>query len=138
MELPSGERIEVWVRATLEGADYGADEAELTVRVVDLEESARLNRTYRHKPGATNVLSFPFENPPGIVLPLLGDLVVCAPVVEKQAVQQHKTCMAHWAHMIVHGVLHLLGYDHIEPQQMQKMETLEISILAGLGYDNPY
>ncbi len=137
-EIPSREEIEAWVRATLEGAGYAQREVELTVRIVEPEESAWLNQTYRHKTGPTNVLSFPFENPPSVALPLLGDLVICASVVEQQAAQQHKTVMAHWAHMVVHGVLHLLGYDHVEPQQMEKMETLEISILAGLGYDNPY
>ncbi len=138
VETPARESIERWVRAALEGAGFTGREVELTVRMVDPEESARLNRTYRHKSGSTNVLSFPFENPPGVVLPLLGDLVICASVVEQQAVGQDKPLMAHWAHMIVHGVLHLLGYDHIEPQQRQEMEMLEISILAGLGYKNPY
>jgi len=136
--IPGGERIERWVRATLEGAGFAGREAELTVRIVEPEESARLNRSYRHKDAPTNVLSFPFENPPGVTLPLLGDLVICASVVEQQAAEQDKPVMAHWAHMIVHGVLHLLGYDHIEPQQRQEMEMLEIFILARLGYKNPY
>ncbi len=138
VKIPTRERIERWVRATLEGAGFAGQEVELTVRIVEPEESAHLNQTYRHKTGPTNVLSFPFENPPGVTLPLLGDLVICASVVEQQAVQQHKAVTAHWAHMIVHGVLHLLGYDHIEPQQRQEMEMLEISILAGLGYKDPY
>ncbi len=138
MEIPARESIEKWVRATLEGAGFAGREVELTIRIVEPEESARLNRTYRHKTGSTNVLSFPFENPPGVTLPLLGDLVICASVVEQQAARQHKTVVAHWAHMIVHGVLHLLRYDHIEPQQRQEMERLEISILAGLGYEDPY
>ncbi len=137
-KLPGSEQFEAWVRAALEGVGFASGEVELTIRIVEPEESARLNRIYRHQPAPTNVLSFPFENPPGVVLPLLGDLVICASVVVRQAAQQRKRCMAHWAHMVVHGVLHLLGHDHVELHQAQKMETLEISILAGLGYDNPY
>ena len=137
-KLPSAKIVENWVRTTLEGTDFTAREAEITVRIVEPEESARLNQTYRHKTGPANVLSFPFENPPGATLPLLGDLVICASIVEQQAAHQYKALMAHWAHMIVHGTLHLLGYDHVEPQQMKSMELLEISILARLGYDNPY
>ena len=137
-QLPSRELFESWVHATLAAAGYPAREVELTIRIVDAGESARLNQSYRHRAGATNVLSFPFENPPGVALPLLGDLVICAQIVEQEAAQQGKSTTAHWAHMVAHGVLHLLGYDHIEAQQMREMETLEITILAGLGYDNPY
>ena len=113
-------------------------DAELTVRIVDESESAQLNETYRHKSGPTNVLSFPFEAPPGMELPLLGDLVICAPVVEREALAQNKSTQAHWAHMMVHGSLHLQGYDHIETQQAEQMEALEVDILARLGFSNPY
>lgn len=113
-------------------------DTEMTVRIVDQLESAQLNETYRHKTGPTNVLSFPFETPPGVDLSLLGDLVICAPVVEREAIEQNKTTKAHWAHMVVHGSLHLQGYDHIEPQQAEQMEALEIDILARLDFPNPY
>ena len=114
------------------------DAAEMTVRIVDENESAQLNETYRRKAGPTNVLFFPFDTPAGIDLPLLGDLVICAPVVECEARQQNKTTLAHWAHMVVHGCLHLQGYDHIEAKQAERMEALEIEILARLGFSNPY
>ena len=113
-------------------------EMEMTVRIVDEDESSQLNQTYRHKSGSTNVLSFPFEQAPGIEVPLLGDLVICAPVVEREAIEQHKTAKAHWAHMVVHGTLHLQGYDHISPADSAQMEQLETDILARLGYSNPY
>ncbi len=136
--IPSREAFELWVHAALEAADHPQEEVEMTIRIVEPEESARLNQRYRHRSGPTNVLSFPFENPPGVILPLLGDLVICALLVEQQAAEQQKSVEAHWAHLVIHGVLHLLGYDHTEPQQRESMETLEISVLAGLGYDNPY
>lgn len=113
-------------------------EAEVTVRVVDSAESHELNLTYRGKDKPTNVLSFPFECPPGIELPLLGDLVICRQVVEQEAQEQNKPLLAHWAHMVVHGSLHLLGYDHIEDDEAEEMEALEIEFLAALGYANPY
>ncbi|MGL4753403.1 MAG: rRNA maturation RNase YbeY [Aeromonadaceae bacterium] len=113
-------------------------EAEVTVRVVDSAESHELNLTYRGKDKPTNVLSFPFECPPGVELPLLGDLVICRQVVEQEAQEQNKPLLAHWAHMVVHGSLHLLGYDHIEDDEAEEMEALEIEFLAALGYANPY
>ncbi|HFC54011.1 MAG TPA: rRNA maturation RNase YbeY [Gammaproteobacteria bacterium] len=136
--LPSREEFESWVRAALAAAGHRAGELELTIRIVEAGESARLNERYRRRAGATNVLSFPFHTPPGVELPLLGDLVICAQVVEREAQQQGKDPAAHWAHMVVHGVLHLLGHDHTGARQAREMEALEIAILAGLGYDNPY
>ena len=134
-QTPDDPDICSWATAAYLGNDA---EAEMTVRIVDEAESAELNQTYRHKAGPTNVLSFPFENPPGLQLPLLGDLVICAPVVEREAGEQDKASQAHWAHMVVHGCLHLQGYDHIQTEQAEQMEALEIDILARLGFSNPY
>lgn len=114
------------------------DRAELVIRIVDETESAELNGQYRHKAGPTNVLSFPFEVPEGIPNRLLGDLVICAAVVEREAREQGKTLEAHWAHMVVHGVLHLQGYDHISDSDAAVMEAEEIAILKNLGFPNPY
>jgi probable rRNA maturation factor len=114
---------------------------EIDIRVVDEEESAGLNQTYRNKQGATNVLSFPFEAPAGLPqqeVMMLGDLAICASVVEREAQEQGKAVQAHWAHMLVHGVLHLLGYDHLTDAEAEEMEQLEIVILAQLGIENPY
>ncbi|MFA5531181.1 MAG: rRNA maturation RNase YbeY [Thiohalomonadaceae bacterium] len=133
--VPTEVLVRRWVEAALAGR---RSEAELTVRVVDEDESAELNGLYRKKQGPTNVLSFPFEAPPGLDLPLLGDIVICAPVVAREAGEQGKTSEAHWAHMVVHGTLHLLGYDHLEPGEAEEMEALETTVLAGLGYPNPY
>jgi probable rRNA maturation factor len=111
---------------------------ELVVRIVDEAESAALNDRYRGKPEPTNVLSFPCESPPGLALPHLGDLVICAPVVEREAREQGKPSEAHWAHMLVHGLLHLRGYDHQNEAEAETMEALESAILGQLGYPNPY
>ena len=97
-----------------------------------------LNLTYRGKDKPTNVLSFPFEAPPGIEMPLLGDLIICRQVVEQEASEQGKPLEAHWAHMVVHGSLHLLGYDHIEDDEAEEMEGLETEIMLALGYEDPY
>ncbi|MDQ8038958.1 MAG: rRNA maturation RNase YbeY [Rickettsiella sp.] len=110
----------------------------ITLRIVNKKESIYLNETYRHKRGPTNILSFPFEPPPDVYSPLLGDLVICAELVNKEAKQQQKTRLAHWAHLIIHGCLHLIGYDHILSKEALKMETLEIQLLEELGYENPY
>ncbi|MFO6422883.1 rRNA maturation RNase YbeY [Motilimonas sp. KMU-193] len=131
--IPSAAELEKWLNATI-----SLDEAELTVRVVDSEESQQLNCDYRGKDKPTNVLSFPFEAPPGIELPLLGDLVVCKSVVEQEAQAQGKALDAHWAHMIIHGALHLLGYDHIDDQEAEEMESLETQIMLQLGFIDPY
>ncbi len=110
----------------------------LTIRVVGGAESARLNATYRGKTGPTNVLSFPFQAPPQVIRDTLGDLVICAPVVAREARAQGKQPRAHWAHMVVHGVLHLLGHDHIKAREARVMEAFEKCILANLGYADPY
>jgi len=142
-QLPDSKRMEDWVRQSCPDRD----EVSVGIRIVDEQESAELNQQYRHKQGPTNVLSFPFESP---FLPdesdedddpldeFLGDLVICAPVVEAEASQQGKSLEAHWAHMVVHGVLHLQGYDHIETAQAEQMEDIERHILAGLGFPDPY
>ncbi|MBI3773493.1 MAG: rRNA maturation RNase YbeY [Gammaproteobacteria bacterium] len=134
-EPPGLEQIRAWVEAVV---NKERDDAELTIRIVDAKEIRELNRDYRHKDSATNVLSFPFEAPPGVDLPLLGDVVICAAVVLEEARAQGKTPEAHWAHMVVHGVLHLLGYDHISDADAEVMERREVEILAGLGYADPY
>jgi len=133
--LPSEADIRRWVEVALAGR---RDEAQLTVRITDKDEIRELNATYRGKDKPTNVLSFPFEAPPGVDIPLLGDIIICAAVVAHEAAEQDKALEAHWAHMVIHGTLHLLGYDHIEESQAEEMEGLEISLLTGLGYANPY
>ena len=134
--LPTKNAIADWARATLENSDGGT--AQLNVRVVDETESAELNKRYRKKDGPTNVLSFPFESPPGIETDILGDVVICAPVVEREAGEQGKQRDAHWAHMVVHGIMHLQGYDHIEKKDARRMESMETRILKKLGFDDPY
>lgn len=134
-DLPDPERLRIWANAAV--AEFH-DDSELTIRIVDEEEGAHLNSTYRNNAGATNVLTFPFESPPGVSLPLLGDVVICAPVVKREAMEQSKQLQSHWAHMVVHGVLHLLGYDHIDSGDAQEMETMETRVLNSLGFDNPY
>jgi probable rRNA maturation factor len=112
--------------------------SEITIRIVSKKESTNLNESFRHKKGPTNILSFPFEPPAGIYSPLLGDLVICAGLVNQEAKQQQKKPRAHWAHLVIHGCLHLIGYDHINPKDAIKMENLEIKLLKELGYANPY
>jgi probable rRNA maturation factor len=133
--LPNAEDFSQWISPALpsNGTVY-----ELTVRVVDEEESQSLNHQYRGKDKSTNVLSFPFEVPEGIELPLLGDLIICRQVVEKEATEQNKKLFHHWAHMVIHGTLHLRGFDHINEDDAQEMESLEISILEQLDIPNPY
>lgn len=135
--LPKKADLQRWVIAALTNAGY-INDAELVIRIVDEAESAALNQSYRHKQGSTNVLSFPFEAIPGVEMNLLGDVVICAPVVLREAILQHKDPMAHWAHIVTHGVLHLLGYDHHNGMQAFAMEALESRILASLGYPDPY
>jgi len=133
--LPTEEQIVQWATSAVQPE---GDEVEMTVRIVDEAESHELNLTYRGKDRPTNVLSFPFECPDEVELPLLGDLVICRQVVEREAAEQEKPLMAHWAHMVVHGSLHLLGYDHIEDNEAEEMESLETQIMQGLGFDDPY
>lgn len=133
--LPSEADFQRWLDAAVLPFQ---EEAEVTVRLVDEAESNQLNLTYRGKDKPTNVLSFPFECPPGVELPLLGDLIICRQVVEREASEQNKPLLAHWAHMVVHGSLHLLGYDHIDDDEAEEMEALEVEFMQALGYDNPY
>ncbi len=132
-DLPGEQELSLWARASTR-----RENAEIVIRVVDEEESAELNGHYRGKEGPTNVLSFPFEAPPSVKTDILGDLVICAPVVAREAEEQGKSIKAHWAHMVVHGVLHLQGYDHIQENEAVMMESEEIAILKGLGFPNPY
>ena len=133
--LPTEADFQRWLEAVL---PQFQPESEVTIRVVDKAESHELNHTYRGKDKPTNVLSFPFEAPPGIELPLLGDLIICRQVVEQEAREQDKALEAHWAHMVIHGSLHLLGYDHIEDDEAEEMESLETEIMLALGYPDPY
>jgi probable rRNA maturation factor len=109
-----------------------------SVKIVGNDEMHELNRTWRGKDKPTNVLSFPMELPDEVGLKILGDVVLCADVINAEAKQQHKPLQAHWAHMVIHGMLHLQGYDHIGDKQAEEMEALEIRILDQLGFDNPY
>lgn len=137
--LPAPASFRKWVSAAL---DTRIREADLAIRLVDSREGRAMNRHYRGKDYATNVLSFPAELPEGLPkgvrLPLLGDLVVCAPVVAREAREQGKPLAAHYAHLTVHGVLHLLGWDHADDREAECMEQLEREILAGLGIGDPY
>lgn len=132
---PGEEDLRGWIRAALTSRQ---EDTEISVRLVDIDEMSRLNQDFRARPGPTNVLSFPAGLPEELRLPLLGDIVICAPVVRREAVEQGKSMEAHWAHMAVHGTLHLLGYDHLEEQEALTMEALETAILATLHYPCPY
>jgi probable rRNA maturation factor len=135
--VPADEDLRRWIAAAL-ASQPARGATEISVRLVDADEMAKLNQAYRGKPGPTNVLSFPAELPAELELPLLGDIVICAPVVRAEARAQRKTLAAHWAHMAVHGTLHLLGYDHGEENEAIAMEALESAILAKLHYPCPY
>ena len=133
--VPDDGRVARWAQAAAAAFDR---DAELSVRFVDGEEGAALNASYRGGSGATNVLSFPFEARDRTEPPLLGDVVVCAPVVAREAAEQDKPLEAHYAHMVVHGVLHLLGHEHERDEDAARMEGVERDVLAGLGFADPY
>ncbi|NOZ37887.1 MAG: rRNA maturation RNase YbeY [Gammaproteobacteria bacterium] len=133
---PSAADIQHWVEVALKYEQQ--ENIELTLRIVDETESAALNQQYRLKNYATNVLSFTYDIPAEVEMNLLGDLVICAPVVQREAVEQGKPEQAHWAHMVIHGLLHLLGFDHLNDADAKEMETHEILILAQLEFPNPY
>ncbi len=135
LAIPSTEQFQQWVETALSNT---SKDFELTIRVVDIKESQQLNLQYRQKDKPTNVLSFPFEVPEGIELNLLGDLVICADTVAQEANEQNKAQNNHWAHLVIHGCLHLLGYDHINDDEAIEMESLEIQLLSTLSIDNPY
>ena len=133
--LPSSADLQIWFAAALPSDKH---DSEMTIRIVDIDESQTLNATYRNKDKPTNVLSFPADLPEEVDIPLLGDLVICAQIVSDEANAQDKTINAHWAHMVIHGTLHLLGYDHEDDDDALLMEDLEISLLDSLGFPNPY
>ncbi|AIN46963.1 rRNA maturation RNase YbeY [Candidatus Palibaumannia cicadellinicola] len=133
--LPPEKALMRWLQGVL---PLFRDQAEVTIRLVDEAESSYLNKTYRGQNYPTNVLSFPFEAPPEVELLLLGDIVICQPVVEREAQEQNITSEAYWAHMVIHGSLHLLGYDHFLEEKAKKMEDLETEIMQKLGYLDPY
>ncbi|MCE9662673.1 rRNA maturation RNase YbeY [Halomonas sp. M5N1S17] len=135
--LPKQPVLASWVDAVL--AHFPEERrTEVTIRIVDADESQSLNRDYRGRDRPTNVLSFPFEAPPGIELPLLGDLVICHPVVLQEALEQNKRLEDHYAHLVVHGTLHLLGHDHVDETDADIMEQLERDILATFSIADPY
>ncbi len=144
--LPTEEQINEWVAAAINQVKSdGNGEYELSVRIVDEDEITSLNKQYRNKDKPTNVLSFPFafaeevgNSEIELEIPLLGDIVICAQVVANEAQEQQKLEQAHWAHMVVHGTLHLLGYDHIDESEAEEMEALETNIISELGFPNPY
>ncbi|PKM31830.1 MAG: rRNA maturation RNase YbeY [Gammaproteobacteria bacterium HGW-Gammaproteobacteria-11] len=133
-DLPDDDSFRRWAGLALQDKPGH----ELTIRIVDEDESRSLNHDYRGKDYPTNVLSFPADLPPELEIPLLGDLVICAPVVAREAIEQHKAPLAHWAHMVIHGCLHLTGHDHIEDHEAEQMENLERQLLAQLGIADPY
>lgn len=134
---PAASLLRKWAKAALKAH---RDSAEVTIRIIDQDEMTTLNSTYRGKAKPTNVLSFPFEMPEGIELdmPILGDLAICADVVNSEAQEQGKTAESHWAHMIIHGIFHLLGYDHETDSEAEEMEALEIQLMQRLNFANPY
>lgn len=133
--VPTEQQLQSWAESALASLD---EDCELSIRLVEELESAELNETYRAKTGPTNVLSFPFQAPVELSPRLLGDLVICRPVIEREAQEQNKQIEHHWAHMVVHGCLHLLGYDHIADDEAEIMEFLERDILKSMSIEDPY
>ncbi|MBT8438349.1 MAG: rRNA maturation RNase YbeY [Gammaproteobacteria bacterium] len=134
-EIPDDNDLQLWAGHVLEQQKRSGS---VVIRLVDADESQSLNHQYRHKDYATNILSFPFEAPQFIEQDHLGDLVICVPVVNREAGEQGKQASAHWAHMVIHGMLHLMGYDHETPAQADEMESIEIELLQQLDIRNPY
>ena len=134
-DIPDEVAVTHWVQAALRC--YGKP-AEVAINVIDEDESAKLNYQYRRKNNPTNILSFPANLPESLELPLLGDLAICAQVVAREAAAQNKDLYAHWAHIVIHGTLHLIGFDHISDAEEKKMELLEIEILASFNLSSPY
>lgn len=134
-DIPALEQLERWVKAALQTRP---NDSEVSICIVDCDMSQALNARYRKQDKPTNVLSFPADLLPELNLPLLGELVICAPVIAQEAAEQNKMLEAHWAHMVVHGTLHLLGYDHIKDSEAESMEQLETHIINTLGYPPPY
>jgi probable rRNA maturation factor len=137
-DAPEATAVEHWINATLQHLKLSYDTVELTVRIVNRDEAQALNNEFRAKNYATNVLSFPFHSPVELPIQLLGDLVICQEVVNQEADEQQKPRLAHWTHMVIHGTLHLLGYDHIEDTDAEEMERIERAILAEMGITDPY
>lgn len=134
-DVPQPDKIRQWVAATLQPKNK---DAEVCIRIVEPQESQTLNQTYRQKPYPTNVLAFPADVPAVVNSPLLGDIAICAAIVKQEAIDQKKSIEAHWCHMVVHGLLHLQGFDHVDDIKAKEMETLETQILKGLEYPAPY
>lgn len=134
---PAKKLICLWAEQAL--ATHACNK-EVTIRIVDIPEMTALNEGFRHKTGPTNVLSFPADLPDAAkqAYPVLGDIVICADIVNREAAEQGKTENSHWAHMVIHGVLHLLGHDHVKDDEAEQMETLEIKLMQQLGFANPY
>jgi|WetSurMetagenome_2_1015567.scaffolds.fasta_scaffold120557_1 probable rRNA maturation factor len=132
--IPSKQAFKKWVNAII----TTNNNCELNIRIVDITDSAQLNRVYRNNNAPTNILSFPFTIPNGVTTNILGDLVICAPLVKEEAILQDKKLSAHWAHLTIHGVLHLLGYTHKSKSDAAVMEAKEIATLRKLGFEDPY
>jgi probable rRNA maturation factor len=137
-ELPSQSQLQLWVETALSTASQATQTFELTIRLVEPEESQQLNSQFRGQDKPTNVLSFPFEVPEGLTLNLLGDLVICVDIMKNEAKSQNKKLFDHWAHLVIHGCLHLLGFDHISDAEAEEMEAIEVAALAKLNINNPY
>ena len=137
--IPSVKQFQQWIDKTVKivSNKISKDCHEICIAIVDNATSAQLNETYRHKTGPTNVLSFPYQAIPGIKQVSLGDLAICAALVEEEAITQGKSAISHWAHLTIHGILHLCGYDHIIDEEAAIMEALEISLLKQLDFEDP-